>query len=66
MKYGSSIESLGVSIPEEVLSSRDLVKRLKISTSLKLELMTGIKERRICAPGEDSLTLAEDAEAFKI
>jgi len=61
MKYGSSIESLGVSIPEEVLSSRDLVKRLKISTSLKLELMTGIKERRICAPGEDSLTLAEDA-----
>jgi len=59
MKYGCCIESLGVSIPDQVLSTRDLVKQLELSKPLKLELMTGIRERRISAPGEDSLVLAE-------
>lgn len=61
MKYGSCIESLGVYLPEQVLSTRNLVKSLNIQKTLKLELMTGIRERRICGPGEDSLVLAERA-----
>ncbi|MEN8203565.1 MAG: ketoacyl-ACP synthase III [Bacteroidota bacterium] len=61
MKYGSCIESVGVSIPDQVLSTRDLVKKLALSKPLKLELMTGIRERRISEPEEDSLVLAEKA-----
>jgi 3-oxoacyl-[acyl-carrier-protein] synthase-3 len=61
MKYGSNIESLGVFIPDQVLSTQDLVKRLALTQRLKLELMTGIRERRVSTPGEDSLVLAEKA-----
>lgn len=61
MRYGSCIESLGVYIPDQVLSTQDLVKRLALTQRLKLELMTGIRERRVCSPGEDSLVLAENA-----
>jgi 3-oxoacyl-[acyl-carrier-protein] synthase-3 len=61
MNYGSCIESLGVCIPEQVLTTRDLVKGLALAQPLKLELMTGIRERRVSSPGEDSLVLAEKA-----
>lgn len=61
MKYGSCIESVGICLPDQVLTTRDLVKQLKLSKPLKLELMTGVRERRISAPEEDSLVLAEKA-----
>ena len=61
MKHGSSIESLGVYIPNRVLSTKDLEGRLKLSRPLRLELLTGIRERRECESGEDSLTLGEEA-----
>jgi 3-oxoacyl-[acyl-carrier-protein] synthase-3 len=61
MKYGSCIESLGVFLPGQVLATRDLVKGLALTQRLKLELMTGIRERRVSSPGEDSLVLAEKA-----
>ncbi len=54
-------ESIGICLPERRLSTSELVKSLKIPTINKFELLTGIKERRVCSPGEDSLTLAIDA-----
>lgn len=61
MKYGSKIESLGIYLPEQILTTEELEDRLHLSGPLKLELLTGIKERRECGPGEDSLVLAERA-----
>jgi len=54
-------ESIGICLPEKRLLTSDLVKSLKIPAINKFELLTGIKERRICSAGEDSLTLAVDA-----
>ena len=54
-------ESIGVCLPEKKLLTKDLVRNLKIPAINKFELLTGIKERRICSPGEDSFTLAVEA-----
>ena len=54
-------ESIGVSLPERRLTTSELVKGLRIPAVKKFELLTGIKERRVCSEGEDSLTLAIDA-----
>jgi 3-oxoacyl-[acyl-carrier-protein] synthase-3 len=51
-------ESIGISLPEKVLSTGELVKSLRIPAIKKFELLTGIKERRICSQGEDSFSLA--------
>jgi 3-oxoacyl-[acyl-carrier-protein] synthase-3 len=61
MKYGCCIESLGVYNPKQILSTQELEDSLKLSRPLKLELLTGISERRECDSEEDSLVLAEEA-----
>jgi len=61
MNVGSRIESVGVYVPEKIMSSSSIVDRMKLSRSLKLELMTGISERRVCSDKEDSLVLALEA-----
>lgn len=61
MSIGSRIESIGVYIPERIMTTSSIVDRLKLPGSLKLELMTGISERRVCSETEDSLVLALEA-----
>jgi 3-oxoacyl-[acyl-carrier-protein] synthase III len=61
LKFNSQIESIGIKLPEKSLKTSDLFKESKISSELKLELLTGISSRYICSDGEDSLTLAVDA-----
>lgn len=61
MNIGSRIESIGVYIPERIMTTSSIVDRLKLPGSLKLELMTGISERRVCSETEDSLVLALEA-----
>ncbi|MGA1873590.1 MAG: 3-oxoacyl-ACP synthase III family protein [Thermoplasmatota archaeon] len=59
--FRSRFESLGVDLPRSNLSTRDLMNSLKHRVRLDLENLTGISERRKCAPGEDTLTLAAGA-----
>ena len=61
MKAGSQIESIGVYLPERIMTTSSIVDRLNLSKSLKLELMTGISERRICSEFENSYVLALNA-----
>jgi 3-oxoacyl-[acyl-carrier-protein] synthase III len=55
------LESIGVKLPERRLTTRDLMATTRHHTGIDLERLTGIRERRICSEGEDSLTLAVDA-----
>ena len=61
MSRSAQFESIGIFLPERRLSTSELVKSLKVPAINKFELLTGIKERRICSPGEDSLSLAVNA-----
>jgi 3-oxoacyl-[acyl-carrier-protein] synthase-3 len=56
-----SIESIGIKLPEEKLSSKEIARQLHIYPDIKLELMTGIKQRSICTGDENALSLAMDA-----
>jgi len=55
------LESLGVKLPSRRLTTRELMAGTRHRTNIDLERLTGIRERRVCSPGEDSLTLAVDA-----
>lgn len=57
----SRIESLGLRLPSTRLSSEEVVASCRPGFRVDLERLTGIKERRVCAEGEDSFTLAIDA-----
>ena len=59
--WGCRIESVGVKLPSRRLMTRDLMSRTKHHTRIQLERLTGIHERRIVGPGENSLTLAAGA-----
>ena len=54
-------ESLGLKLPDTRLTTAELVASCGPDFNLDLEKLTGIRERRICAEGEDSFTLAVDA-----
>ncbi|MCK5145655.1 3-oxoacyl-ACP synthase [bacterium] len=54
-------ESIGVFIPEKRITTKEIVGKVQSSCIRRFELLTGIKARHICAPGEDSLTLAVHA-----
>jgi 3-oxoacyl-[acyl-carrier-protein] synthase-3 len=43
------------------VTTTSIAEQLKISTPVKLGLMTGIRERRVCDDGEDSFSLALEA-----
>lgn len=59
--FTARFESLGRKLPEQRVSTRELMASTRHHTSIDLERLTGIRERRRCGPGEDSLTLAIDA-----
>ncbi|HPF02291.1 MAG TPA: hypothetical protein PLE95_03735, partial [Bacteroidales bacterium] len=61
MNLGCKIESIGVRLPEKTVTTFEIVNRLRKSKPFKLELITGISERRVCSDNEDTLSLALDA-----
>jgi 3-oxoacyl-[acyl-carrier-protein] synthase III len=59
--WGCRIESVGVKLPAGKLMTRDLMGQTRHRTKVQLERLTGIHERYIVGPGENSLTLAAGA-----
>lgn len=54
-------DSIGIKLPERRLTTYELMASTRHRTHIDLERLTGIRERRVCSEGEDSLTLAVDA-----
>jgi 3-oxoacyl-[acyl-carrier-protein] synthase-3 len=61
MRHRARFESIGMKLPERRLTTHDLMDSTRHHTDIDLERLTGIRERRVCSEGEDSLTLAVDA-----
>ena len=59
--WGCRVESVGVKLPAKRLTTRDLMSRTRHHTRIQLERLTGIHERHVVGPGENSLTLAAGA-----
>jgi 3-oxoacyl-[acyl-carrier-protein] synthase III len=59
--WGCRIESVGVKLPARRLTTKDLMSRTSHRTRIQLERLTGIHERRVVGPGENSFTLATGA-----
>ena len=55
------LESVWVKLPERRVTSRELMASARHHPHIDLERLTGIRERRVCAEGESSLSLAVDA-----
>jgi 3-oxoacyl-[acyl-carrier-protein] synthase-3 len=59
--WGCRIESVGVKLPARRLTTRDLMSQTSHRTRIQLERLTGIHERHVVGPGENSFTLATGA-----
>jgi 3-oxoacyl-[acyl-carrier-protein] synthase III len=59
--WGCRIESVGVKLPAQRLTTRDLMSQTSHRTRIQLERLTGIHERHVVGPGENSFTLAAGA-----
>lgn len=59
--FTARFESIGRKLPAHRVTTAELMESTRHHTSIDLERLTGIHERRCCGPGEDSLTLAIDA-----
>jgi len=59
--WGCRIESVGVKLPTGTLTTRNLMNQAKHRTHIQLERLTGIHERHVVGPGENSFTLAAGA-----
>jgi 3-oxoacyl-[acyl-carrier-protein] synthase-3 len=59
--FAARFESIGMKLPDRVVSTAELMASTRHHTSIDLERLTGIRERRVCGPNESSLTLATDA-----
>ena len=59
--WGCRIESVGVKLPAQRLTTRDLMSQTSHHTRIQLERLTGIHERHVVGPGENSFTLATGA-----
>ncbi|MBZ0235032.1 MAG: SRPBCC family protein [Deltaproteobacteria bacterium] len=55
---GVRVESVGSALPSRRLTTADLMASTRHRTRIDLERLTGIRERRVCGPGEDSRSLA--------
>lgn len=66
MSRKAVVQSIGMAVPEKVLSNADLERLVDTSDEWIIQ-RTGIKERRICSDGETTSTLATAAarEALK-
>jgi 3-oxoacyl-[acyl-carrier-protein] synthase-3 len=60
-QFAARIEAVGAKLPERRLTTHDLMASTRHRTRIDLERLTGIRERRVCGPDEDSMTLAIDA-----
>ena len=58
---GCRIESVGVKLPARRLTTKDLMSQTRHRTRIQLERLTGIHERHVVGPGENSFTLAAGA-----
>jgi len=58
---GCQIESVGVKLPAGRLATGELMNQTRHRTHIQLERLTGIHERRVVGPGENSFTLATGA-----
>jgi len=56
--FASRFESIGVKVPEQRLSTKDLMSGVKMWGKFDLEGLTGIRERRVCSEKEDSYVLS--------
>ncbi|MBT3222537.1 MAG: 3-oxoacyl-ACP synthase [Proteobacteria bacterium] len=54
-------ESLGLYLPEQVVTTRELVEELSVPMYVDLETLTGIRSRRRRGPHDDNFTLALNA-----
>ena len=54
----SKFESIGAYTPEKVVSTKELMNKIKNRTPLDLERITGIKNRRVRSECESSLSIA--------
>jgi 3-oxoacyl-[acyl-carrier-protein] synthase III len=59
--WGCRIDSVGVKLPARRLTTKDLMSKTSHKTRIQLERLTGIHERRVVGPGENSFTLATGA-----
>lgn len=59
--WGCRIESVGAKVPAQRLTTQDLMNRTRHRTHIQLERLTGIHERHVAGPGENSYTLAVGA-----
>ncbi|HXZ70835.1 MAG TPA: hypothetical protein VEH31_08200, partial [Streptosporangiaceae bacterium] len=59
--WGCRIESVGVKLPAQRLTTRELMSQTSHRTRIQLERLTGIHERHVVGPGENSFTLATGA-----
>lgn len=57
-QYTSRFGSIGLRLPENRLTTDDLMARMRHRTDIDLEGLTGIHERRVAGGREDSFTLA--------
>lgn len=54
----SRFESLGIFLPDKVMSSEEVESKMKNPVKIDIESATGIKERRVRSANEDSFTYA--------
>jgi 3-oxoacyl-[acyl-carrier-protein] synthase III len=58
--FGVKVSGLGSAVPGKTVTNSDLENFLDTNSEW-IETRTGIQERRICSPGEDSLSLSKEA-----
>jgi len=56
--YTSRFAGIGACLPAGRLTTDELMASTKYQTGIELERLTGVRERRVAGPGEDSYTLA--------
>ena len=59
----SLIESMGVYLPEKVVTTEELLQGCRVKLNIPFEKLTGIRSRRVADRDEFSIHLAEKASA---
>src|SRR6266571_6943611 len=60
-KYNTIIESIGIYLPPNVVSTEEVMQGCKVPIYFPLEQLTGIRFRRVVSKGEYSIDLAKKA-----
>lgn len=56
--FGARFEAVGAKLPSRRVTTAELMASTRHHTNIDLERLTGIREHRVCGPGESSLSLA--------